>query len=153
MPRQRARCRGRQGSTSQPRKVREGPGAQSLLTAVGSRILCLPTHHEASCTPPINFWAYRDYEGLRGAALKPGGGLSSLWNLASLSLTARSRSPVKIYKVPRGCVSKQGAPPPFINFPKFHALRSELLTAYPPGGFSWNLGPGYSPSVLAGTRS
>lgn len=33
-------------------------------------------------------------------ALKPGGGLSSLWNLSLLSLTALSRSPVNIYKVP-----------------------------------------------------
>lgn len=46
------------------------------------------------------------------------GGLSSLWNLALLSLTARSRSPVKIYKVPSGCGLKQGAPPPpFITSP------------------------------------
>lgn len=64
-------------------------------------------------------------------ALKPGGGLSSLWNLCLLSLTALSRSPVKIYKVPGGFGSKPcDAPPPLHNFLKFHAHRPELSSAY-----------------------
>lgn len=70
-------------------------------------------------------------------ALKPGGGLSSVWNLSLLSLTALSRSLLTFTRYlgsgSKSYTTTHTPSPPraaIHNFPKFHAQRSELSSVY-----------------------